>query len=132
MNKNIIRALLALTALASGYAVSGCKISEPCDAGQEFHHGYCLPEGGQGGGAGHSGDDDHIDEDHGEATSPTEMPNVGAVCTVDGAECRGGTTCALPLVAICVALCGPGDAFENECPTLSTCQEVQGQFVCRP
>lgn len=122
--------LFSLTVIVPVLLSAACELKDPCDPGQEFKYGVCIipdppPKGAGGepgcemapGGAG--GEDECI-----------EAPNVGDECTEGGDECVGETVCGAPQLAQCVALCGPGDPFEDGCPNDLTCTDFGEASVC--
>ena len=127
--KNLI--LLSLASVASSLAFAGCELNDPCDPGQEFKHGLCILEASPEppGGGGESGCQQAEGGAGGEGEC-IEPPNVGATCTEGGDECVGETVCGAPQLPECVALCGPGDPFEENCPQGLSCTDFGQAIVC--
>lgn len=124
---------LSLTTAVSSLVFAACELNDPCDPGQEFKHGVCiLPDtttpssGGQGGEPGC----DQAPGGAGGEVECVEPPNVGDTCTEGGNECVGETVCGAPQLPQCVALCGPGDPFEDSCPGGLSCTDFGQAIVC--
>lgn len=124
--------LLLLATVVALPALVACELNDPCDSDQEFEYGVCIlpeatpPSGGAGGESG-------CDQAPGGASGEVECalpPNVGDACTEGGDECVGETVCGAPQLPQCVALCGPGDPFEDACPGGLSCTDFGQAIVC--
>lgn len=123
--------LLSLSSAVALLAVAACELNEPCDPGQEFKYGLCIEEAAPepSGGGGESGCDEAEGGAGGEVEC-IEPPNPGTSCTEGGDECVGGTVCGAPQLPECVALCAPGDPFEEGCPDGLSCIDAGQASVC--
>jgi hypothetical protein len=113
---------LLILGCALGVYAQGCELKDPCDPGQTYEYGLCLPPTAEGGAGGAP-----VCE---ELTIEGE-PNVGDPCTEGGDECTGGTICGAPRLPECLALCGECDAFFENCPSGLTCRNLGPASLCQ-
>lgn len=107
-----------------------CELNDPCDPGQTFEYGVCLPADPENEGAGGEGGCDEMAGGAGGVVECIEPPNFGTRCTEGGDECVGGTVCGAPQLPKCIGLCGPGDPFEGSCPDGLSCTDFPEASVC--
>ncbi len=111
-------------------AATGCELNDPCDPGQKVEYGVCVPDDAPPEGAGGDTSCDEIAGGAGGEVVCVDPPNFGASCTEGGEECLGGTVCGAPQLPECIGLCGPGDPFDGNCPSGTTCTDFPEASVC--